>query len=522
MAAVTAGLIAALPAQAASPTDSISGSGSTWAQNAVDQWRRDVATETGMTVNYSGTGSSAGRSDFIRGAADFAVSELPFVRTPEDGSAPENSTRGYTYVPFVAGGTALAFHLTIDGARLTDLRLSGDVVAKIFSGTITRWDDAEIRADNPGIALPSRQITPVVRADASGSTSQFTRWLAAEHPRVWTSGETSLFPVASSAFKAQSGSLGVAGYVNQTYGEGAITYVENTYAQSAGLAVAAVRNHSGQFVAPTAAAVTAALAGADVNADSGSADHQTQILDGVYRSADPRAYPISGYAYLIVPTETGGVFTESKGATLASFARYSLCAGQQEAESLGNAPLPANLVSIGLSQVARIPGAGAVGCSAQSDGVIGLEATVLGGTDGALSLSMPTNAKAVLAPSATVDGLRVSNGVLPAFSVEDGRALSRPGYTVHSTTSDFVSGSDRMPSSSLTIAPRLVFESSDAIGVEVSAPFAASHTSGSFASAPRGAGVGTAVFGGALHLVAPSDAPAGIYRSTITVTLVSR
>ncbi|MDF2554276.1 MAG: Phosphate-binding protein PstS precursor [Microbacterium sp.] len=509
------------PVQAAS-SSAISGSGSTWAQNALDQWRRHIAAQAGVTVSYSGTGSIAGRGDFVKGTVDFAVSELPFQRSSADGAETEVPPRRYTYVPFVAGGTALAYHLTANGKPVTDLRLTGEVIAKIFSGIITNWADPAISAVNPGIALPDREIIPVVRADTSGSTAQFTRWLDAEHPTIWTRGETQEFPVPSSTFTAQNGSLGVAGYVSQNYGEGAITYVESAYAERAGLPMAAVQNRSGRFVPPSAEGVTAALAGAEVNQDAASVDHQTQVLDGVYRNLDPAAYPISSYAYLIVPTETGGVFDESKGATLAAFARYVLCTEQQHAHTFGYAPLPANLVATGLGQVARIPGAGAEGCGGAGEGAIGLEATVLGGVDGALSLAMPIGATAVLAPDVPVDGARVSTGALPSFWVEDGRTMSRPGYTVHSSTTEFVAGNNRMPASSLTIAPLLRHEQSDASGVEVSAPFAASTVPRIFASAMPGDGVGTTVFGGVLRLVASADAPAGTYRSTLTVTLVSR
>ncbi len=87
-----------------------------------------------MTVNYSGVGSSAGRRDFIQGSVDYAVSEIPFQSRPEDGSAPEVPPRGYAYMPIVAGGTAFMYHLTIGGKRVTNLRLSGAVITRIFTG----------------------------------------------------------------------------------------------------------------------------------------------------------------------------------------------------------------------------------------------------------------------------------------------------------------------------------------------------------------------------------------------------
>lgn len=329
--------------------DPITGTGSTWSQNALDQWRKNVANNYGMTVNYSGTGSSAGRRDYIGGTVDYAVSEIPFQANPEDGSPPEVPPRGYAYMPIVAGGTSLMYNLKIGGQKVSNLRLSGDTVAKIFSGAISNWNDAAIKADNPGLAMPDKGITPVVRSDGSGSTAQFTLWMSKQYPSLWKTGMTSQFPTLPN-FKYQSGSSGVAGYVSQNYGEGAITYVEYSYALEAGFPVSKILNAAGYYVEPTSSSVAVALLKAQIAPDL------TQILDGVYNNADSRSYPMSSYSYMIVPTEVGGVFTTGKGKTLSTFAKYMLCEGQQQAADLGYSPLPMNLVIAGFTQVARIPG----------------------------------------------------------------------------------------------------------------------------------------------------------------------
>lgn len=347
--------VAATPASAAS-WEPINGTGSTWSQNAIEQWKTNVASNYGMTVNYSGVGSSAGRRDFIQGSVDYAVSEIPFQTSPEDGSAPEVPPRGYAYMPIVAGGTAFMYHLNIGGKRVTNLRLSGDTITRIFTGGITNWNDPAIQADNPGLAMPDKGIVPVVRSDGSGSTAQFTLWMSKQHGNIWTTGMTSQFPLFGNA-KGQSGSSGVAGYVSQGYGEGAITYVEYSYALESGFPVAKMLNAADYYVEPTANSVAVALLQAQINTDSASADYLTQILDGVYNNGDPRTYPLSSYSYMIVPTEVGGVFTEPKGATLGAFASYVLCEGQQQAADLGYSPLPMNLVLAGFDQIKRIPGA---------------------------------------------------------------------------------------------------------------------------------------------------------------------
>ena len=359
-------LSGALPAQAAT-WEPITGTGSTWSQNALDQWRKNVASNYGMTVNYSGVGSSAGRRDFIQGSVDYAVSEIPFQTKPEDGSSPEKPPRGYAYMPIVAGGTAFMYNLKIGGKRVSNLRLSGATITKIFTGAISKWNDPLIKADNPGLAMPDRAIVPVVRSDGSGSTAQFTLWMSKQHPQLWDAfcasvkrptpcGLTSQYPLFAGA-KGQSGSSGVAGYVSQDYGNGAITYVEYSYALESGFPVAKVLNSAGYFVEPTAPSVAVALLKARINTTPSSPDFLTQILDGVYNNADPRTYALSSYSYMIVPTEVGGVFTKKKGATLGAFANYMLCEGQQQAAALGYSPLPMNLVLAGFDQIKRVPGA---------------------------------------------------------------------------------------------------------------------------------------------------------------------
>ena len=306
----------------------ISGTGSTWSQNALDQWRKNVAANYGMTVNYSGTGSSAGRKDFIAGTVDFAISEIPFQTKPEDQSAPEKPTTPFAYMPIVAGGTAFMYNLKIGGKRVTDLHLAGDTVTKIFTGVITNWNDPQIARDNPGLVLPAKTIVPVVRSDGSGSTAQFTLWMSKQHSALWAAykcagqppcGLTSQYPTPPGG-KAQSGSLGVAGYVSQDYGEGAITYVEYSYALKSGFPVASILNASGAYVQPTGSAVATALQKAVINTDPGSPDYLTQTLDGVYNATDPVAYPLSSYSYMIVPTALTAIFSVQKGASLSTFA----------------------------------------------------------------------------------------------------------------------------------------------------------------------------------------------------------
>jgi phosphate transport system substrate-binding protein len=357
--------IGAGPAAADSYTP-IAGAGSTWAENAVDEWRRAV-NQYGMRISYAGTGSSDGRRQFLSGTVDFAVSDIPFQTHPTDGSAAERPASGsYAYMPIVAGGTVFMYHLTVNGKRVTNLRLSGDVVTKIFTGAVKTWDDAAIKADNPGLQLPHRTIVPVVRSDGSGSTAQFTMWMANQHKSLWQAycakvgrsgacGQTSYYPTVSGMI-AQSGDLGVAGYVAQNYGEGAIGYVNYSYALNAHYPVAKVLNHAGYYTEPTPQNVAVSLLKARINTDKSSPDYLTQQLDGVYSDSDRRNYPLSSYSYMVLPLKVQGTFTEAKGKTLGAFAYYFMCQGQQQAPDLGYSPLPINLVQAGFDQIRRIPG----------------------------------------------------------------------------------------------------------------------------------------------------------------------
>ncbi|MCZ0987639.1 phosphate ABC transporter substrate-binding protein PstS [Streptomyces diastatochromogenes] len=365
LAALIGILTTATPASADSYTP-ISGAGSTWAENAVDEWRRAV-NQYGMRISYAGTGSSDGRRQFLSGTVDFAVSDIPFQTHPTDGSAAERPAAGsYAYMPIVAGGTVFMYHLTVNGKRVTNLRLSGDVVTKIFTGVIKTWDDPAIRADNPGLQLPHRTVVPVVRSDGSGSSAQFTLWMTNQHKALWQAycrrvgrsgscGQTSIYPTVPGMI-AQSGDLGVAGYIAQNYGEGAIGYVNYSYALNAHYPVAKVLNHSGYYTEPTPQNVAVSLLKARINTNKSSPDYLTQQLDGVYNDSDRRNYPLSSYSYMILPLKVRGTFSQVKGKTLGAFSYYFMCQGQQQAPKLGYSPLPINLVKAGFDQIRRIPG----------------------------------------------------------------------------------------------------------------------------------------------------------------------
>jgi ABC-type phosphate transport system substrate-binding protein len=352
----------------------INGSGSSWSSVALDQWSQDVAT-SGITVNFTPNGSAAGRQDYRAGQDDFAASDPPF-RNGQDrlaGTTAETSSYAYSYVPDTAGGTAFMYHLNVGGHLITNLRLSGKTLTKIFTGQITNWDSPEIKKDY-GAQLPNIPIIPVVRSDGSGATFFLTRWMAHVFPSDWnafctkvtngrvhgTCGQTEFYPTSGwGNVKAENGSNNVATYITASYANGAIGYDEYAYALNSHYPVVKVLNSAGYYVLPTASNVAVALTKAQINEDKSSKDFLQQDLDSVYSFTDPRSYPLSSYSYLVVPRSGGKQppnFTGSKGATLSKFIDFFLCAGQKQAAPLGYSPLPLNLVKGGLLQASDIPG----------------------------------------------------------------------------------------------------------------------------------------------------------------------
>ena len=356
------------PAGAASYVP-VSGDGSSWSAGALSQWIADVHAD-GIQINYTADGSTTGRNNFISGQSDFAASDIAFQTSPGDGSAPEHPQAGsYAYMPITAGGTVFMYNLKINGQQVTNLRLSGINITKIFTGVITNWDDPALAADNPGLHLPNQSIVPVVRSDGSGTSFELSDWMINQNAGLWNAycaragrapacGATSFYPTVTGMI-AQNGDLGVASYVSQSFAAGSIGYVNYYYALSSKFPVVKMLNSAGYYTQPTPQNVAVSLLQDQVDTTdiNNPALYLTQKLQGVYTDTDPRAYPLSSYGYLILPTKVGNSFSTAKGSTLAAFAYYAMCQGQQQSAALGYSPMPINLVQASFAQIAKIPGA---------------------------------------------------------------------------------------------------------------------------------------------------------------------
>ncbi len=344
----------------------ISGAGSTWAYPAIHAWI-DNLQQYGLTINFDPNGSTSGREFFSGGQVDFGASEIPYGIQDGNNLDPPPS-RGYDYIPDVAGGTTFMYNLYIDGRQVTNLRLSGQTIAEIFTNKITMWNNPQIEAENPDLKMPALQITPVVRSDGSGATADFTQWMLALYPSYWKAycaavgfspcTQTSAYPVqAGTNMIGQPGDPGVATYVSQSSSDGAIGYVEYSWALAKGFPVAAVLNADGYYTLPTPGNVAISLLQDQLNLDPSSPDYLTQNLSKVYTNTAPNNYELSAYSYLILPTDTSNNMSDAKGYTIGTFGSYLLCLGQSQVDPLGYSALPINLVEDGFDQLRKVPGA---------------------------------------------------------------------------------------------------------------------------------------------------------------------
>ena len=206
-----------------------------------------------MTVNYGGGGSGKGRTDLASGVVNFAGSDSTIPTTEA------SSFKGKTvlYFPVVIGPITLSYNLS----GVSNLKLTAPVIASIFAGKITKWNDSAITALNPGVSLPSTTITIAVRSDSSGTTQNFSLFLETAAPSVWTLGSSSTIKWPTSA-RAGNGNGGVAQIIKTT--PGAIGYVDYADAKATGLTSASVKNSAGNYVAPSTSAASAAAAGVTV------------------------------------------------------------------------------------------------------------------------------------------------------------------------------------------------------------------------------------------------------------------
>lgn len=307
----------------------LTGAGATFPYPIYSKWFNAYSQQTPVRVNYQSIGSGGGIRQLTEGTVDFGASDAP-MNEEEMAAAP-----GTLHFPTVVGAVVVSYNLP---ELQESIRISGDVIARMFLGEITRWNDPAIAELNPGVPLPDRDVIVVHRSDGSGTTYVFTEYLSTVSPewqqRVGT-GKAVSWPTGLGA----KGNEGVAGQIRQTVG--AVGYLEQVYAQQNNLSAAAVRNSSGAFVEPTLEATAAAAAGvADQLGEGG--DFRVSLVD----PAGAESYPIAAWTYLLVPSQIDDC---AKARALAELGQWLYTEeADAMASELGYAPVPETVEALAL------------------------------------------------------------------------------------------------------------------------------------------------------------------------------
>ncbi len=303
----------------------LTGAGATFPYPIYSKWFSDYAQNTGVKINYQSIGSGGGIRQLSEQTVDFGASDGPMSDQELAGA----KGGPVLHFPTVMGAVVITYN--VPGVT-RPLNLSGDLIADIFQGKITKWNDARIVAQNRGVSLPSSDILVVHRSDGSGTTYIFTDYLNTVSPS-WSGslgkGKDIKWPVGLGG----KGNEGVAGQVSQT--PGSIGYVELAYAKQNKLPYANVRNADGHYVAPSIAAVTAAAASMKLPKNT---DYRVSIVNAPGKDS----YPISSMTWILVYQNQPD---KVKGAKLVDFLRWAYKNGEKSATSLDYAPLPASMVA---------------------------------------------------------------------------------------------------------------------------------------------------------------------------------
>ncbi|MFZ0887500.1 MAG: phosphate ABC transporter substrate-binding protein PstS [Candidatus Binataceae bacterium] len=316
----------------------INGAGATFPYPIYSQWF-DVYTKADPTVrfNYQSIGSGGGIKQLLNGTVDFGASDAPM-----NDEQLKNAPGKVLHFPTVLGADVITYNL--EGLR-GSLKLTGPLIADIFMGKVTKWNDASIAKLNPSVNLPDTPIVVCHRSDGSGTTYIFADYLSKVSP-AWSKEVGKSTALKWPVGLGGKGNEGVTALVEQT--PGAIGYVELIYAVQNKLPVAELQNRDGAWVKASLKTVTAAAAGAAANMPS---DFRVSITD----APGANAYPISSFTYLLVYQQQADA---AKGKAIKEFIKWMLDRGQSYAPALSYAPLPAPVVSAEAAQLekVRLPG----------------------------------------------------------------------------------------------------------------------------------------------------------------------
>jgi phosphate transport system substrate-binding protein len=320
----------ATTAPATKLSGTVNGSGSSFQtvfqQSAIQAFK---SVQPNMTVNYGSGGSGKGRTDLASGVVNYAGSDSPIP------ASDQSKFKGTVlYFPVVIAPITMSYHLS----GVNGLKLDAPVIAKIFQGQITTWNDPQITALNSGTSLPSTKITIARRSDSSGTTQNFSEFLVKAAPGVWTLGSSSTINWPATSVGG-NGNGGVASIIKGT--NGAIGYVDYPDAKASGLTYASVKNQAGDFIAPSIESATTAASNATI---------MPNLTFSAIWAPGAGSYPITYQSWVLVyQTQSGNM-----GQLLQAWVGYLVGDGQQLLPPLNYAPLPSNLQSMAKAQVPKI------------------------------------------------------------------------------------------------------------------------------------------------------------------------
>jgi len=310
---------------------SLTGAGSSFVFPLVSQWIPAVDSAYGIKVTYGPIGSGGGISAVTNRTVDFGASDAPL--TPDQFAA----CNGCVQIPWALGATSIPYNVPGLSKRL---RFNGTVLAGIFQNTIQKWNDPAIAKLNPGVSLPSTDITPIHRSDNSGTTYNLTEYLSSASP-AWKSkigkGVAVNWPTGTSA----RGSAGVAAALGNT--KGGITYVDVAYSLTNHLQFASIQNRAGKFTTPGLRGIAAAASTIKRVAPNNGG---ISIVNPGKKY--PTAYPICTFTYVIVPKKT------SKAKDVRTFVHWALTKGQTFGPKLLFVPIPKVVLTASLKALAQV------------------------------------------------------------------------------------------------------------------------------------------------------------------------
>lgn len=306
-------------------------SGSTAQQNAIEQFvYAYVRACPGYTLDYDANGSGAGVTEFLNNQTDLAGSDVPLdPSTGQNDRAAQRCGSPAWDLPTVFGPIAVTYHLS----GVSGLKLDGPTVAKIFNGTITKWDDPALKAVNSGLSLPSTPISVIFRSDKSGTTANFQKYLDGASDGAWGKGGSEVFN--GGVGQGASGNNGTSALLQNT--EGSITYNEWSFAVGKQLNMASIITSAGPDAVPiTKDSVEKTIAGATFK---GQGNDLVLDTSSFYKPTQSGAYPIVLATYEIVCSKYPDAAT---GKAVKAFMQAAIGPGQEGLEQYGSIPLPSS------------------------------------------------------------------------------------------------------------------------------------------------------------------------------------